>query len=156
MIRIAFVFLIALTGGAVAADKVYDFDGQHQEMSAAVETARARISDFLAATDNAQKHGAMFKVGVDAGGDGDRSEHIWMTPCAPSSGGRFACIVANVPHTDRVRQGDLYEFHLNDVSDWAYYTPDGRLRGGYTIRVIMPLMEPDQRAEYERMMSDEP
>jgi uncharacterized protein YegJ (DUF2314 family) len=46
--------------------------------------------------------------------------------------------------------GDRLSFDPEDVFDWMMLTEDGRLFGGYTLRVSRALLPEDDRADYDK------
>jgi uncharacterized protein YegJ (DUF2314 family) len=65
-------------------------------------------------------------------------------------GNRFQGRVDNQPRKIRgLKLGQLVSVNPNEISDWLY-VDNGRLIGGYTVRVRYSELSPEQKQEFDR------
>jgi uncharacterized protein YegJ (DUF2314 family) len=139
------------TAKGSADDPVYRFDDDDADMNAAIKEAKASLSTFVAALKRpapAQSYFAVKKpYPVRDGGD----EHIWISNVS-LDGSNFRGTVDNDPAGKvDVKIGDTVTVAPHEISDWMIID-DGRLIGGYTIRVFRDRLPPGERAEFDREM----
>jgi uncharacterized protein YegJ (DUF2314 family) len=80
---------------------------------------------------------------------GDEVEHLWLSKVT-FSGNRFHGYVDNVPRKIKgLKMGDHVSVNPDEISDWAYIE-NGRLIGGYTIRVLYYQLSPEGKAALEK------
>ncbi|MGV3721508.1 MAG: YegJ family protein [Actinomycetota bacterium] len=118
------------------------------KMLAAIDKARATADTFIAALNAPKPTQSEFavKLGVK---DGEKVEHMWLSPVR-FEGGRFHGVINNDAELVRtVKLGDTVTAEKSEISDWMY-VQDGKLVGGYTIRVLR-----DQMGEAERKEMDQ-
>ena len=76
-------------------------------------------------------------------------EHLWLADVT-ISGNRFVGYVDNQPTKIKgLKMGERVSVDPNEISDWAYIQ-NGRLIGGYTIRVLYMELSPGRRAALEK------
>jgi len=116
-------------------------------MNAAMGTARAtldRLAERIARPPAGQSNLAL-KVRLE---EGEAVEHIWLTDLGYADG-RFFGRVSNEPlDLRKVRLGDSVSAGREEISDWMA-VENGRLVGGYTLRVLRDRMSPAERAELD-------
>lgn len=114
-----------------------------KEMNAAMERARGTLDDFIAAF---QKPGpGQSDFGLKGRfTEGDKVEHIWIDELRYEDGKFRGKIGNDVQLLSNLRLGSPCEIGRDQVSDWQY-VENGRLVGGYTVRVIFDRMPPDKR-----------
>jgi uncharacterized protein YegJ (DUF2314 family) len=118
------------------------------EMNQAMAQARASLTDFRQAVRNPGSSKSKFSMKVKVA-DGEAIEYIWVAEPALVGQG-FRGRVANEPIEVRtVSVGQSVEFQPEQVSDWMYLE-DGVLRGGFTIRVLLDRVSPEERARMLR------
>lgn len=131
-------------GGRPAFIHVPDDD---TEMNRAVQKARKTVGTFLAAVKNpapTQRNFVVKKPFVYQGG----VEHIWLSGIE-YHGGHLHGKVDNQPkHLPNVKLGDRVSVNVNEITDWAY-VDKGLLVGGYTIRILINDLTPEQRKVFE-------
>jgi uncharacterized protein YegJ (DUF2314 family) len=116
-------------------------------MNAAIDEARARFPDFLAAYGSGRFDRATFVVKYPLGG----WEHIWVEVDSIDTGvvnGRLA----NVPAQPEYSQGQPVRVPFADISDWAYRDDRGVMVGHRRTRVLLVDMDPVQRASIEQFL----
>lgn len=147
---------LAMAPSVGASDQVYDFRGDDPAMNEAMEQARANLPYFFAALETGVAADFLLKVPVDASDVGLTLEHIWMNQCQAGAAKEIACVIANAPQTSNVAQGDIYEFDIAEITDWAYFDAEGMMHGAYTIRVILPQLDAEQAASYRAILAPLP
>jgi uncharacterized protein YegJ (DUF2314 family) len=120
------------------------------EMSKAVEDARLSVEQLIAALENPTP--SKTYLGIKAKFvEGEVVEFMWLSDVT-FDGDIFAGTVANNPrHLTGVRMMDRREVSPLEIEDWMIID-DGRLVGGYSMRVLAERMSPAERAEMERHM----
>ena len=114
----------------------------------ALPAARERAREALAAFQSlsAQAGVRRIKLLVLLPGASGGEEEIWMTDCEANGPQDYACVIEGASSLPEIAPGDSYAVTKDDIADWIVETRDGRLHGGYTIRVRLPQMEPTERA----------
>ena len=142
---------------AASGDPVVMFSETDARMNTAQATARRHLSRFLDHVldgDGIARADAAIKVAVPADGGGD--EIIWVTPFARRDG-LFAGALANEPQSMEGQHiGDIITFSAEQVRDWSFFGPDGRMYGSYTTRVILTELAPERAAQIQEMLSVNP
>jgi uncharacterized protein YegJ (DUF2314 family) len=112
-------------------------------MSRAVERARAEVATFIGRLEKPLPGDRGFAVKaaiMDAG----ETEHFWLVDVRQRDG-QFVGTIGNDPESVKnVKLGDAWHVAANQISDWMF-VHDDRLVGGYSIRVIMDRLSPDER-----------
>lgn len=143
-----FVFLIAGCSKKDRADKVTLVEADDPRMNAAIEKARATVGTFIAALKSPKANQESFTVKM-AFNDGKHTEHMWLSPVT-FDGKRFHGSVNNDPElVKNVKFGQQASVEMSQISDWMF-VENGKLVGGYTIRVLRDSMSPKERAEFDR------
>jgi len=114
---------------------VYHVNGTEERMNFAMEKARLTLGYFkkslLAPTPNQLYFSLKARIG-----DGEKVEHIWLTGVSFDDSNIYYGKIGNEPIDVRtVKLGQEVGIAFEDVSDWMIIE-NGRLIGGYTIRVL--------------------
>jgi uncharacterized protein YegJ (DUF2314 family) len=76
---------------------------------------------------------------------------LWVTPVR-ADGSRFVGTVANEPQrVANVKAGQDVTIPSGEIIDWMY-VDNGKLVGGYTLRVLRSAMPPKDRREFDKSM----
>lgn len=131
---------------------VVGFDADDADMSAAITEARRTTDEFLRAlaAPGASHSGFSvkrpFPTSEELG-----AEHIWISDVS-YDGKLVHGVIANEPlDVPGVRLNDAVSFPPGEISDWMYFE-DGKVVGGFTIRVVRKHMPADEAAEFDRRM----
>ena len=117
-------------------------------MKRAVHEARRTVGVFIAALAHPTAGQYDFEVKKPFR-QGDVVEHMWLADVT-FSGNRFHGRVDNMPRKIKgVKMGERVSVNPNEISDWAF-VENGRLVGGYTIRVLYSELSPQGRAAIEK------
>ncbi len=117
------------------------------EMNAAIEKAKSSFTDFTTAFSSKKSRFTSFSVKVPFVTT-EGNEHIWISEISKQKDNYFG-IVDNLPEsTSEVKLGDKIKIEPAKISDWMF-VEDGKLRGGYTIRLIRKRMTEEERKEFD-------
>jgi uncharacterized protein YegJ (DUF2314 family) len=138
MIRAAtLTFLLATP--VVAQDPVTNYADNDAAMNAAIAEAQATLPLFLGNALDAEGIGrdsAGVKVAIPTVQNAGH-EHIWVTPFRLWDDGTLSGYLANQPNDlGPLREGDRVDFTQSQISDWSLFTPEGKMWGNYTSRVM--------------------
>lgn len=148
----AAAFTLAFSTSAFAEDKVVNFATDDPVMNAAIAKARAGLPQFWDkfASHDATETGFALKVGIS---NGTNTEHFW---CGNIEGTRESstCVIDNEPEVvTTVKLGQRIEVKQEQISDWMYHL-NGKIKGGETIRVIIPRLSAEEGAYYKSLLAD--
>ena len=125
-------------------DEVVYVKSEDPGMTAAIAKAQSTLGTFKAALAAPAPGSERYAVKVGFPyGKGDR-EHIWVAEPKfneASVTGRIMNEPVDVPD---LKFGQVVTAPVKDVSDWMY-VEGGVMRGGYTMRVLLDKMSPDER-----------
>ena len=125
---------------------------QDEEMKKAVERARAELPAVLTRFAGGQLNDCLFTVKV-AFREGDIVEHIWLSHTTYEND-RFAGVLdCEIQSLKQLRKGDRVTAKLEDVTDWSYVR-DGKMFGNYTLRVLLPHMQPEIAEQWRSKLAD--
>ena len=131
-------------------DRVVNVSRNDASMNAAMETARKTVGKFTAALANPKSTHSGFAVKMPIS-DGSETEHFWLSNVT-FDGKLFHGNINNEPETVKtVKLGQAMTLTQTQMSDWMYLE-NGKLVGGYTIRVLRDVMTPAERAEFDKTM----
>jgi len=119
-----------------------------EEMNAAIDKARAAVAQFLKVLQSPKASQVDFTVKkAFQCKDDEEHEHLWLHNVT-FDGTIIHGEVANDPRfVDGISFGDSAEVLPGEISDWKYIE-DGKLVGGYTIRVLLDKMPEGQKAAF--------
>jgi uncharacterized protein YegJ (DUF2314 family) len=127
---------------------VYMVVQHNTAMRRAVHQARRTVGVFINALGHRSPGQYDFEVKKPFR-QGDVVEHIWLSKVT-FRGNRFHGYVDNRPRKIKgLKMGDRVSVNANEISDWAF-VENGRLVGGYTIRVLYFELSPKERAAMEK------
>jgi uncharacterized protein YegJ (DUF2314 family) len=127
---------------------IISVDENDPRMNAAIDKARSTVGQFIKALGNPQSFQSGFSVKAPIR-DGEHIEHMWLAPVHYRDG-KFVGTVNNEPDVVKtVKLGEQYELKTGDISDWMY-VENGKLVGGFTIRVLRDAAPKEKRAEFDR------
>jgi uncharacterized protein YegJ (DUF2314 family) len=131
-----------------SSDEVMVYSKDHEEMNIAQMEARKTYPEFLKALQNGCKGCEHFFVKMRFSyGDGN-GEHIWIEDLRIVNGKVWG-LIANIPENIKnLKYRDTVEVIEKDLSDWKY-VQNGKLIGGYTLRVIYKKMSDKEKIQLE-------
>jgi uncharacterized protein YegJ (DUF2314 family) len=122
------------------------------EMMAAIAKARETLPEFWKAFQHpdSRESGFALKVKIT---DAHGTEHFWATGIK-RKGGIISGQIENVPGlVTSVTQGEEVTIAEAEISDWRYLL-DGKLKGAYTVRALLPKMSPRDRKFHEGILAE--
>lgn len=126
----------------------YDVTKGDAEMKHAVREARKNVGTFIAALQHPTAAQRDFEVKKPFM-QGNDVEYIWLAGVT-YSGNRFHGYVDNKPVKIKgLKLGQRVSVNPDEISDWAFID-NGKLVGGYTIRVMCATCDPDARERMEK------
>lgn len=141
LIATALLALPLVVGEASA--QVVQFQSGDPEMNRAIARARKALPDFVALYRVGKGERHSVKVAIP---HAEGREHIWMR-LTGIDGETFTGTISNRPvHLEGIQMGSPYRAGREMISDWSYYE-GGRMHGGYTPRVALKKLAPQQVRE---------
>ena len=128
---------------------VFNADRADAQMNWAMEKARLTIGYFKECIQQSpeNQYGHSIKVRIE---DENGIEHMWLNDPVLDDDGLFYGVIDSEPVTvTSVKAGTRIGFDLDAISDWLL-VEDGRLIGGYTIRVYRESLTDSERGEFDR------
>lgn len=127
---------------------IYHVQGDDQTMNGAIAKARSTFQRFIDSLKSGNQSLEDFAIKMKFK-TAEGNEHMWLSKISFVDSNIFG-VVNNVPeHTKEVNIGDTVEVMADKISDWMFIE-DGKLRGGYTIRVLYNDMSEEERKELEQ------
>ena len=123
-------------------------------MNNAISDARAHLHVFEAELSRAEPS-KTFSLKKPFPVSNGSVEHMWLIDVAAVDGG-FEGRLDNEPRHAYASVGQRYTVGREELTDWLIEDTQGRIWGGYTIRVVLDEMPPNQRAEVEKMLQPLP
>lgn len=137
---------------------VINVDSGDEKMNAAITQARQTTASYLQILVSPKPNQTGFSVkrpyATAEGSDTDQ-EHIWISNLSYDGKllhGTVGDEPANIPH---LKFGEPVSFSPSELSDWMYLE-DGKIVGGYTIRVLRNQMPDKERAEFDKQLQFKP
>lgn len=151
-----FLALMLALAASVACDRTPDtlFSGEFEDakMDAAMEEARAHLDHFITAIIDSDPEEYSIKVRIE---DGEDVEYFW-TADVKYIDEKFTAIIANDPGlVSNVKIGDPITVTRAEVADWLYLDGD-LMHGNYTLRVMLPGMDPEEQTLWQSRMAPLP
>ncbi len=78
-------------------------------------------------------------------------EHIWVHVSSIEEDG-FKGTLGNDPVDFPGSEGDPVAFSADEISDWLIWQDDGKLQGGWTLRVLLPQMSPEDQTYFQSIL----
>ncbi len=82
-------------------------------------------------------------------GDVASGEHMWLTDLYLKDNKLYGVLDSSPVDVTNVKSGDTLEIETDRVSDWMYIE-DGKLVGGYTMKVLYDRMSKDEQQKVEQ------
>jgi uncharacterized protein YegJ (DUF2314 family) len=128
--------------------KAYAFSGDNEEMNAAIQEAIRYYPLFERAMQQPDTSLTDFCLKMKFNcGDGC-SEHMWLSNLHMVGGQYFGVLTIEPRYAQGIKLGDTIRVIRNDITDWRYLK-NGKLQGGYTIKVIYNSLKGKEKQEYQ-------
>ncbi|MCR4030583.1 MULTISPECIES: YegJ family protein [Flavobacterium] len=124
---------------------IYGVKSEDEEMNAAILQANETLDDFKKGLldPTADSHALKVKFSNEKG-----IEHMWIGDIVYKDG-QYTGILNNEPeYITEYKSGDKIEVDASKISDWMYLV-NGKLHGGYTIRVLRDRMTEEERKQLD-------
>jgi len=134
--------------GTGEAGNVVDVSRDDPEMNAAIQEAQNTLDVFIAALQAPKPSQTHFsiKAGFHYGDQGG-AEHIWLSDIS-YDGNLFKGTIGNdVYYVPNLKYGDPVTVLRDNISDWMI-VENGKMIGGYTIRVLYCRMSPREQKQF--------
>ena len=134
-------------------DKVVLFAESDPQMNAAVSKARSSLQEFWdrLSSPAANEDGFSLKIAI---GENSATEHFWCNDIVGDAM-KATCAIANDPQVVKsVSFGQRIVVEPDRISDWMYRL-SGKIKGGETIRVMLPKLSRDEAEYYRALLADE-
>ncbi|HQO39312.1 MAG TPA: DUF2314 domain-containing protein [Spirochaetota bacterium] len=153
MKRLLLVVLIMLSPSLYAAKETFDVSAADPEMNNAIKKAQETIGSFWKHYNKPGPNEKDFMIKVkieDAGG----VEHFWCGNIQLKDGAVYGDLWNYPEVVKSVKYGETVKIDPTAISDWMYYR-DGKIVGGFTIRVLLKYLDEGERKRYENMLGPE-
>ena len=148
LLLIAFCFLNCKNSDKVERENqpdIYGVQETDKEMNEAMKKANQTLADFNSALINPKIEVKALKVKFENETD---VEHIWISDVKLKDG-KYSGILDNAPEYIKDHKiGDTINVDNKDISDWMYIE-NGKLFGGYTIKVLRNQMSDSEREQFD-------
>jgi uncharacterized protein YegJ (DUF2314 family) len=126
---------------------LYSVSEDDAEMNTAIQTAKQTLNTFDSALQS--KNSSYYFFALKARFDVEQgTEHIWLADVIRKDG-QYKGVIDNIPKSIRgIRSGDTITLDTGRVTDWMFLE-NGKLRGGYTIRVVRRHMTQKEREAFD-------
>jgi uncharacterized protein YegJ (DUF2314 family) len=116
-------------------------------MNAAMDKARATVGEFIAVVQKPKRSQSSISVKAPFT-KGKSVEHMWVAEVT-YDGRSFHDAISNEPEmVTNYKMGQRVSFESSKISDWMY-VENGKLVGGFTLRVLRDAMSAKDRAEFD-------
>ncbi|SFD65136.1 YegJ family protein [Flavobacterium phragmitis] len=124
---------------------IYGVESQDEEMNAAILKANETLEHFNEGLKNPRAESQALKVQFS---NSSGIEHMWVGDVVFKNG-KYSGILNNDPeYVKEYRSGDQIEVDPSKISDWMYIE-NGKLYGGYTIKVLRNRMSEEERKQFD-------
>lgn len=124
---------------------IYNVESDDKEMSEAIKKANQTLTDFNSALQNPKIEVKSLKVKFETA---NGNEHIWLSNIEYKDG-KYWGILDNEPeYITEYKIGDKIEIDNSKISDWMYLE-NGKLFGGYTIKLLRSRMTENERNQFD-------
>ena len=116
------------------------------ELEAAIEQARASLDTFIAKITTPHADRTFVAVKVRFTPPGESPQDIWVDDVTYTDGFLRGNVGDDIPAL-RLEAGEKITVDEEDILDWMI-VEDGKLIGGYTIRLAVQRMSPEERERF--------
>jgi uncharacterized protein YegJ (DUF2314 family) len=120
--------------------------GTDTELEAAIQQARGSLDDFLTKITTPHPDRTFIAVKVRFAPPGESTQDIWVDEVTYIDGVLRGFMGDDIPSL-RLEAGETISIEEEDIVDWMI-VEDGKLVGGYTIRLAVQRMSPEEREQF--------
>lgn len=117
------------------------------KMLAAIDKARKTFGEFKTAFEKKTPQQDFFSVKLLVE-EGEHQEHVWTTPVRFEADEYYGTLDNEPYQIKKYVVGDELHAPVDQISDWMY-VEDGKLVGGYTLRVVRDSLTKEQQAAFD-------
>jgi uncharacterized protein YegJ (DUF2314 family) len=139
-----------------AAAQITTVSPENKAVNAAMDKARSTLPLFFKRLEKPERgdSGFIVKIKFDTGkGDGS-SEYIWAKDIVRAGDTVSATIDNDPSKIPNMVKGQRVTVPVSQLSDWLYVR-DGKYRGAYSVRALVPFMPPDQAEDMKKRLGPE-
>lgn len=126
---------------------IYKLNDEDKQMNVAIVEAIKSLDTFKFAIISNNKNFINFAL-KKRFKTADGGEHIWLSDITVKNE-EYSGIVNNEPeYTNEVKLGDTVKIERENISDWMYIA-NGKVKGGYTIRVLRDKMDEEEKKKFD-------
>jgi uncharacterized protein YegJ (DUF2314 family) len=156
LVRLSFALVLAVFVAGCEQDStpetLFADDYDKGDMESAIENAQAHVDDFIEILQSGEVEDYSIKVEMS---DGENTEHFWTSDVAYADGTFIAKIGNDAGLVEGVSLGDEVTRAKDEISDWLYIK-DGLMHGNFTMRVLLPGMDPEESEMWKSRMAPLP
>lgn len=145
--------LLLVSSALYAGTDTFDVSAADPEMNSAIKKAQDTLGSFWKHYKKPARNEKdfMLKVKIE---DANGVEHFWCGNIQLKNGAVYGDLWNNPEVVKSVRYGETIRIDTDKISDWMYYR-EGRIIGGFTIRVLLKYLDDEERARYESILGPE-
>ena len=130
---------------------MYFAQSDDPEMETAKREGRKTVGQFLTALSSGDTTANNFGVKAAFLVDDGTAEHIWLTNIRAEGDSIFGAINNEPDMTTAVKSGQRVAVHKDSITDWNY-AQNGKLVGGYSIRLMRSRMTKEEQAQLDEQL----
>ncbi|ROI13697.1 MULTISPECIES: DUF2314 domain-containing protein [Epilithonimonas] len=125
---------------------IYSLNDDDNEINSAIELANKTLEDFDKGLMDSGNENFALKIRFDLS---DKTEHIWAVNIEKIDNEYFG-IIDNLPNSiTEIKLNNKIKIRTDKISDWMY-SKNGKLVGGFTIRVLRDRMSKVEREFFDK------
>jgi uncharacterized protein YegJ (DUF2314 family) len=136
-----------LKHAANSEDEIYSTSSEDEEMNKAVDAAKSTLQLFEKAFRSKKYDQTSFVLKVRFASP-KGFEHIWANNIEMKKDNYYGTVNSIPESTTEVKKGEKIKIEKDNITDWLY-NDNGKLRGGYTIKVIRNRMTKEERKQFD-------
>lgn len=147
---------LALLAMLPAVAQITDVSPENKAVNAAIEKAKATLPVFFERLANRQpgEENFLIKIRYETTKEDGGGEHIWAKDVT-KDGDSVSATIDNVPRNiPNLSKGQRVTVPISRVTDWLY-EQNGKYRGAYTVRALVPFMTKQQAADMRKRLGPE-
>ena len=121
----------------------------YTQMLAAISNAQAAVPQFIRALAAPATNQNGFAIKKPFGTHTGSEEHLWIKQLAFDGTNFHGRLDSEATGLFTYKKGDPVTVLTNELSDWLYYE-DGKIIGGFTLRVLRREMTGKEAEEFDR------
>jgi uncharacterized protein YegJ (DUF2314 family) len=146
-----FIYSLSQKNPSSTQDDIISVENSDKEMNQAIATAKETVPTFIENLNNPLPTKYDFSIKVPLETQDGGHEHVWVSDVSYKNNAFTGVIASEVLYTDSHKQGDSITVKSEDISDWTY-TENGKIKGAYTLRVLMNRMSEKEKKQFIKNM----